>query len=81
MTIKLVTEQYLELLSLKGGCTGSSESTLVKILHYWKSHVGAHVSGNNFVYINTLCMRAMKALANMRTCAGSLKIVFIENMR
>ena len=28
MTVKLLTEKYLELLSLKGGCTGSSERTL-----------------------------------------------------
>ena len=39
MTVKLLTEHHLELLSLKGGCTGSSESTLVKIPHCWKSHV------------------------------------------
>ena len=38
MTVKLLTEHYLEFLSLKGGCTGSSESTLVKIPHFWKSH-------------------------------------------
>ena len=30
MTDKLLTEQYLELLSLKRDCTGSSESTLVQ---------------------------------------------------
>ena len=30
MNIKLLTEHHLEFLSLKGGCTGSSESTLVK---------------------------------------------------
>ena len=29
MTVKLLTEQQLEFLSFKGGCTGSSESTLV----------------------------------------------------
>ena len=34
----LLTEHHLEFLSLKGGCTGSSESTLVKIPHCWKSH-------------------------------------------
>ena len=28
MTVKLLTEHHLEFLSLKGGCTGSSESTL-----------------------------------------------------
>ena len=31
MSIKLLTEHYLECLSFKGGCTCSSESTLVKI--------------------------------------------------
>ena len=28
-------------LSLKGGCTGLSESTLVKMSHCWNSHVAA----------------------------------------
>ena len=31
MSVKVLTEHHLEFLSLKGGCTGSSESTLVKI--------------------------------------------------
>ena len=44
MTVKLLTEQHLEFLSLKGGCTGLSESTLVKMPHCWKSHVAAQVS-------------------------------------
>ena len=44
MTVKLLTEQHLEFLSLKGGCTGLSESTLVKIPHCWKLHVAVHVS-------------------------------------
>ena len=29
----------MEFLSLKRGCTGSSESSLVKMPHCWKSHV------------------------------------------
>ena len=41
MSVKLLTGHHLEFLSLKGGCTGSSESTLVKIPHCWKSHVMA----------------------------------------
>ena len=41
MTVKLLTEHHLEFLKLKGGCTGSSESTLVKMPHWWKSHVTA----------------------------------------
>ena len=44
MSVKLLTEHNLEFLSLKGGCTGSSESTLVKMPHCWKSHVAAHIS-------------------------------------
>ena len=43
MIVKLLTEHYLELLSLKGGYTGSSESILVKIPHCSKSHVTAHL--------------------------------------
>ena len=31
MTAKLLTEQHFEFLSLRGGCTDSSESTLVKM--------------------------------------------------
>ena len=31
MIVKLLTDHHLEFLSLKGGCRGSSESTLVKI--------------------------------------------------
>ena len=41
MIVKLLTEHHLEFLSLKGGCRGSSESTLVKMPHCWKSHVRA----------------------------------------
>ena len=45
MTVKLLTEHHLGLLSLTGGCIGSSESTLVKMPHCWKSHVTAQISG------------------------------------
>ena len=44
MSVKLLTEHHLEFLSLKGGCTGSYESTLVKMAHCWKSHVTAQIS-------------------------------------
>ena len=43
MNIKLLTEHHLEFLSLKGGCTGSFESTHVKVPHCWKSHVTAQI--------------------------------------
>ena len=41
VTVKLLTEHHLECLSLKGGCTDLSESTLVKMPHCWKLHVAA----------------------------------------
>ena len=65
MIVKLLTKHHLEFLSFKGGCTGLTESTLVKIPHCWKSHVMAHmvkVEANtetipfqyNFVIVNCL---------------------------
>ena len=44
MIVKLLTERYLEFLSLKGGCRGSLESTLVKMSNCWKSHAPAQLS-------------------------------------
>ena len=41
MTVKLLNEHHLECLSIKEGCIGLSESSLVKIPHCWKSRVMA----------------------------------------
>ena len=64
MSVKLLIEQHLGFKSLKGGCTGSSESTLVKIPHYWKSHATAYIEliwdCQGFLYRNGLKMRLMK---------------------
>ena len=43
MIVKLLTERHLEFLCLKGGCRGSSESTLVKMSNCWKSHATAQI--------------------------------------
>ena len=43
MIVTLLTEHNFELLSLKGSCRGSSESTLVKISNCWKSQALAHL--------------------------------------
>ena len=55
MSVKQLTEQLSEFLSLKGGCTGSSESTLVKMPHCWKSHVAAHFLYNRIRDTNVKC--------------------------
>ena len=47
MILKLLTKHHLEFLSLKGGCRGSSESTLVKMSNCWKSHAVAQ----NFIFL------------------------------
>ena len=43
MSVKLLTKHHLKFLRLKGGCTGSSEYTLVKMPHCWKSHDTAQI--------------------------------------
>ena len=50
MIVKLLTEHLLEFLSLKGGCTGSSESALVKMPHCWKSHITAHIGLDKHIF-------------------------------
>ena len=60
MTVKLLTEHPLEFLSLKGGYAGSSESTLVKMPHCWKSHVMAHMQVSLDIrvqFIESTCAR------------------------
>ena len=56
MTVKLLTEHHLEFLSLKGGCTGSSETTLVKMPHCWKSHATAQILPAANCHIPTLLL-------------------------
>ena len=65
MTVKLLTEHHLELLNLKGGCTGLSESTLVKMPHCWKSHVAAQLRACTLIRFNKV----------MRTLVNSISIV------
>ena len=50
MIVKLLTEHHMEVLSSKGDCRSSSESTLVKMPHCWKSHALARII--NLLYSN-----------------------------
>ena len=49
MSVEPLTEHHSEFLSLKGGCTASSESTLVKMPHCWKSHVAAQIFSATYI--------------------------------
>ena len=64
MNIKLLTEHHLEFLSLKGGSTGSSESTLVKMPHCWKSRCSSIIvslkSDKVRVTVSTVFLHGLK---------------------
>ena len=68
MNTKLLAKHHLEPLSLKGGCIGSSESTLVKI-HCWKSLVKAPYVVSCFEENCHLCKIAISILQqNLLAC-------------
>ena len=70
LTVKLLTDYHLEFLSLKGGCTGSSESQLVKMPHCWKSHATAQMqlrdSVKHFIVCNDFIEFNYTAQINFR---------------
>ena len=56
MTAKLMTDYNLEFLSLLGGCTGLSESTLVEMPHCGKSHVAIETTvPDDWVQLCLIC--------------------------
>ena len=84
MTVKLLAKQYLEFLSLKGGCTGSTESIYVKMPHCSKSHVAAHLApltdsdystyskfSNTFFFLFSHKTLAFKGWKSQNTCQNS----------
>ena len=70
MSVTLLTEQHLELLSLKGGFTGLSESTLDKMPHCWKSHVAAQMIfyRGTIIFLDFLlaCQRCVLVLTRLK---------------
>ena len=52
MIVKLLTEHYFEFLSLKGGCTGSSESTHVKMPNCLKYHATAQLCFTGYIHVH-----------------------------
>ena len=68
MTVNLLTEHKLEFLSLKGGCTGLSESIHVKMPNCWKSHVMALIIKVASESDITSCNKIDKPLVVYRFC-------------
>ena len=56
MIVKLLTKHHLEFLSLKGGCRGSAESTLVKMSNCWKSHAQMQVPNKKLQRLTHSCL-------------------------
>ena len=56
MNVKLLTEHNLEFQSLKGGYTGWSQSTLVKMPHCWKSRVTTHIMFAHLLSLDRSCL-------------------------
>ena len=77
MVVKLLTEQHLEFLSLKEGCRGSSESTLVKMLNCWKFHAAAHYYYCKYVLFQCDLYQILFGPRREKTCLQvSDKVVF-----
>ena len=70
MSVTLLTEHHLEFLSLKAGCTGSSESTLVKISHCWKSYGADHLLSE--MYKSYTCFMQIDLESDQRGAEGQL---------
>ena len=79
MIVNLLTEHHLEFLSLIRGCRGSSESTLVKIPHGWRSHVAAQIlmggSNKSWIpcYVNQSMILGVDKIILMISCVNGYK--------
>ena len=51
-----MADHHLVFLGLKGGCTGSSESTLIKMSLCRKSHVAAHLCLLSHLRVSGFCI-------------------------
>ena len=77
MPVKLLAQHHSETLSLTDACTGSSESTLVKMPHCWKSLVMAHTV-SHFSYAPLLNVKLLiKDICNIYSETTSLKRIYI----
>ena len=84
MSVKLLIEHCLEFVSLKGGCTGSSESTLVKMhcvaaqfMIYWLRADAYDTLGT---FISRRKGKILTSTTNLvfHACTGRFMLKFIE---
>ena len=73
-SVKLLTEQNLENLSLTGACPGLSESTLVKMLHCWKNLMSRLIC----CYLSTPCRKFQHSGLQIRVRTRKLFFLFLN---
>ena len=77
MTVKLLTKHHLEFLSLTGGCTGSSESTHVRMPNCLKSYATDHFIYSRVSSISKVGSKLGKMSQNLSSAAvvtGALRV-------
>ena len=79
MSVKLLTEQHLDFLSLKGGCRGSSESTHVKMPHCWKSHALAQLLYPNIVIVEFIEIKVGMQIPLLVITGGIYRMAFFHH--
>ena len=72
MIVKLLTEHQSEFLSLKGGCRGSSLSSLVKMSNCWKSHAAAQFYLNKSMTISDIYNAEKNIIMHLETRTHSM---------
>ena len=75
MIVMLLTEHYLDFLSLKGGCRCSSESIHVKIPYCLKSHDAAYISLLCIV-LYIVCLTRNWEVYVIKTCLNFSRHIF-----
>ena len=79
MSVKLLTEHHLEFLSLKVGCTGSSESTHVKIsLLEITCHGSYCLSGRKHTLVLSVTFQCNGIALNTRTESFKLSVLPLQ---
>ena len=81
MNIKLLTKHHLEFLSLKGGCTDSPETKLVKMPHCWKITCYASFKFSIAVYLVCYQCEHLPGANSFSSISGTSSPFFSKSIR
>ena len=72
----MAKQHNFQFVSFKGGCTGSTESTLVKIPHCWKFHVIAQPTLSIRIELKS---QSVRLASNSGTPSRWMRLMFCNN--